>query len=505
MMGVVTVGVARNAVFGTALFQNWELVQYCQGGHEHASWAPYLDRGRWVLPSASEAECPVALCKLAAKLILSHWPLHFQQEHHKVQLDSTLRKNTRTAGQVQPRGLQNPVVPEFAEIIVMNTMQKPRCAVGEKGGANDPMAQHNCKLVRLSEVGSYGTNQDMKYQSAWGRWASPSEFVKSASVAKHPMLENHGIDDVLAAVIAEILSLGAVAVSRKRFQEILKWRARATELQPAEDAIHAEWHESQRNVLSGKRFLLMKEMLEQINYQDSGLIEELLEGAKLTGANKPSNVFPKICPWKIPTSDSQLRAKSKWVRKALRAQCKPAAEASFDVAVWAATEAVLQKKWLSGPFDSEEAVSTAIGTEDWIPSPRFGLKQGSKIRAIDNYSAGGVNGAFVSDEKVDLQGIDHVAALAKALATAVADDRTYCLTSNSGKELRCHSLLVEFEPSQRGSGAHTRLRSCVQADCVVPWSAVDQHSHSLEPGPEEAPVLPSARASVRSSSIGVAV
>jgi hypothetical protein len=276
----------------------------------------------------------------------------------------------------------------------------------------------------------------MKYQSAWGRWASPSEFVKSASVAKHPMLENRGIDDVLAAVIAEILSLGAVAVSRKRFQEILQWRARATELQPAEDAIHAEWHESQRNVLSGKRFLLMKEMLEQINYQDSGLIEELLEGAKLTGANKPSNVFPKICPWKIPTSDSQLRAKSKWVRKALRAQCKPAAEASFDVAVWAATEAVLQKKWLSGPFDSEEAVSTAIGTEDWIPSPRFGLKQGSKIRAIDNYSAGGVNGAFVADEKVDLQGIDHVAALAKALATAVADDRTYCLTSNSGKELR---------------------------------------------------------------------
>ena len=50
----------------------------------------------------------------------------------------------------------------------------------------------------------------------------------------------------------------------------------------------------------------------------------------------------------------------------------------------------------------------------WIAARRFGLKQNSGIRLIDDFSEFGQNDATSSHEKIDVGGVDESAALVKS-------------------------------------------------------------------------------------------
>ena len=43
------------------------------------------------------------------------------------------------------------------------------------------------------------------------------------------------------------------------------------------------------------------------------------------------------------------------------------------------------------------------------PNSRFGLRQGSKVRVIDNYAASHVNDALAAEETIDPDTLDRVA------------------------------------------------------------------------------------------------
>ena len=120
--------------------------------------------------------------------------------------------------------------------------------------------------------------------------------------------------------------------------------------------------------------------------------------------------------------------------------------------MWQSTKEELDKKWISGPFNTIDEVTANLGTDSWIPSPRFGLQQGSKVRSIDNYTAGGINGAFSANEKVVLQGVDQICALAKAMLTAVDSVGKIRLVSTSGKV---------YEGRLRSSWTLAKVRSVV--------------------------------------------
>ena len=50
----------------------------------------------------------------------------------------------------------------------------------------------------------------------------------------------------------------------------------------------------------------------------------------------------------------------------------------------------------------------------WIPSRRFGIRQSKKLRVIDDFAASLVNDALSAEETVDPDGLDRIAANAKA-------------------------------------------------------------------------------------------
>lgn len=69
------------------------------------------------------------------------------------------------------------------------------------------------------------------------------------------------------------------------------------------------------------------------------------------------------------------------------------------------TRLELDKGWAEGPFDP---LQLAVGA---VISRRFPLRQGQKIRLIDDYSVSGINECTTTHNKIDLRMIDTFAAL----------------------------------------------------------------------------------------------
>lgn len=71
----------------------------------------------------------------------------------------------------------------------------------------------------------------------------------------------------------------------------------------------------------------------------------------------------------------------------------------------------------------------------WVPSRRFGVKQGSKVRPVDDFSEFLINEAVSVTEKIDLGGLDELVATAREWAAAVSDDRRIEVRADSGEVL----------------------------------------------------------------------
>eukprot|EP00971_Amphidinium_carterae_P004523 90643-Amphidinium_carterae.1 len=73
--------------------------------------------------------------------------------------------------------------------------------------------------------------------------------------------------------------------------------------------------------------------------------------------------------------------------------------------------AEVKEGWLSGPMSVEDLDQKF--PEGWLPIRRFGLKQGSKLRPIDDGREALVNGAVQTSNTLDLHDVDTLAAVAR--------------------------------------------------------------------------------------------
>ena len=76
------------------------------------------------------------------------------------------------------------------------------------------------------------------------------------------------------------------------------------------------------------------------------------------------------------------------------------------------TESETAKGWLEGPYTPEE-ITEKLGTPDWAPCHRFGIDQGKKIRQIDDLSRNFTNACASIPDRVNLDGVDEILAVAK--------------------------------------------------------------------------------------------
>ena len=87
----------------------------------------------------------------------------------------------------------------------------------------------------------------------------------------------------------------------------------------------------------------------------------------------------------------------------------------LDEALFAHTLGEVEKGWLRGPPSADELA----GLGPFVPSRRFGIVQGGKLRPIDDYSISRVNDTLAASESIDTSDVDHIAANCRLLGDTV--------------------------------------------------------------------------------------
>jgi hypothetical protein len=142
-------------------------------------------------------------------------------------------------------------------------------------------------------------------------------------------------------------------------------------------------------------------------------------------------------------SEGELRSRAWEIRKAVINQTRNIRSKRFDQQIWDATAKDLANGSAIGPFHSEEEVSRFFGSDEWIPTPRNGVEQKSKVRGVDNSSFGkpfSINDAQSVTELLDVGSTDkNVAILKKIKAEA----------KTAGKEVKIESWVLDEKDAYR--------------------------------------------------------
>ena len=223
------------------------------------------------------------------------------------------------------------------------------------------------------------------------------EFVSAALKLQHPF-EPHALPGPLEHCIRFRMTSSVKHVISSRNAAVHFWRGRVDLLEPREVVLHNAMHVDVAAVMAGKRVLAFSEMLASIQFPVHRRLTHLLStGFPVTGAYPPSEVLPRSSRTaSLDVADLWRTAKDTQNRISSRPGSSDDRE--LDREVYASTLAEAKRGWLKGPFSPTD-LSSRLGC--WVPSRRFGVRQGGKVRCIDDYAASGINSALSATETVE--------------------------------------------------------------------------------------------------------
>ena len=396
----------------TALLMNFtaeNLKKECGNSHEHLPWGMVdaKDGAGLKFSTSLETEYPGPLCKQLALAFLEQ--MQRQGKHLKLQDEQTEQLQKMGSG-TQPRGGRSPVLmAEFQFKVDIKTFDAapPQC-IAEDSPPPFQGIPVGAKLIssrNFSEVGEEGEKKE-GLKATYGVFSSPWDFLRRALAAEHPLDTPQLVDKSNLRAIVFLRDHSVAEVKAFRAKQLRRFVERAEFLKTEEEALKADLDGDVRAVLAPKRLLLFKEMTDEAGVGDKGLFEELTQGFSLTGDMPESGQFPaKLKPAMI--SVQQLRDSAVWAKRMIQTSCKRVgSDAEVAQAVYDETVQQVADGWVKGPF-SEHDLDLKYGG-CWIPSKRFGVRQGQKVRAVDDFSEFLVNASVTSTERLQLFGIDEV-------------------------------------------------------------------------------------------------
>ena len=214
------------------------------------------------------------------------------------------------------------------------------------------------------------------------------------------------LPESLSAAVNKHHECGASTISDFRISWCRKWFARSKELEVQEREHASSRAEHVYPTTLGKRVLLIKEMLSEIQYEDIKAVDLLVDGSSLAGE------IPKIPVWSdkfkpAMSTIQQLEQRAPGMNQHVVASVTCSGNDELDRAVWTETQAELGKGWIDGPWRPD---SLPAGS---VISRSFGLQQSSKVRVIDDFSCSGMNDTFQTHSKPELHAIDCFCGLVK--------------------------------------------------------------------------------------------
>ena len=250
------------------------------------------------------------------------------------------------------------------------------------------------QLLRFTPLRSKGgileSNLD-KHEQAWGVPFSPREFLAEAVKSGHPKAFGSIVPAVLRDAIALNFSGNGADLIKMRAAFFKRWANRATELQVQEADVKRKMPGHLKDILAPKRILVWKEMLEEVNYPDMGVVDEMVQGTQLTGIIPPTGIFEKAFK-PAESTVGMLMEGSAAKRQAAFYSTRTSGDPTVDEVVYSKTMEEVNSGWALGPLTLEELPTQAV------VSRRFGLKQGEKVRLIDDLSGSGINQTVQASE-----------------------------------------------------------------------------------------------------------
>ena len=382
---------------------------------------------RVALPSTALAGYPVAFATALAEVFISG----LTARQLPCLNPARINKAARVAAMQQPRHALAEVVPEWKLVVYVllptSTVTDPfagakrlqqawpvpagvRVLPGltvlpvdsqllsrtQTGGNLSPQLQQEMQRLNGSSVLRVGIPWD------------PIEFIGKAGKLGHPFHQLSKINKPLEDLI-DLLVQKPTAVRSRRRTFIDRWARRAKELAPEEAKLKAGMSEHRQKILAPKRIRLFKEMLEDIQYDDLGVVQELIDGATLTGDIPVTGVLDtKLKPARIDIE--QLMDVAEQVKQQIKCRTVSSGDEEMDSLLWEKTLEEVKRGHLEGPFEFDSIPKNCLA------SSRFPLMQGGKLRPIDNYSSSLINDTVTVSEKPVTHSIDEIALLITKLS-----------------------------------------------------------------------------------------
>eukprot|EP00435_Cladocopium_sp_Y103_P030339 s465_g7.t1 len=247
---------------------------------------------------------------------------------------------------------------------------------------------------------------DFEFEVAFGLPWTCEAFIEQACKTGHPAARDMGVPADLAIAVHKNVEWSELQMSNYRIAWCRKWIAREHALDAAEKEDAKTRHPAVAELTAGKRILLMREMLADVQYEDIEALGLLAHGATLAGEVETSKVFDlqfKPCLITLQQLEAEAKRRNEMV---LQLTCSSGSEET-DMQLMMETEIELERGWAEGPFELSDLEAGAT------ISRRFPLVQSTKTRMIDDFSISGVNDSCVSHNKVDLHLVDTFCAMVK--------------------------------------------------------------------------------------------
>ena len=398
----------------TALWTNIEelkqLCRQCNDEHEHAPWG-FTEDGQF----ATAAEC-------AYNSILSaHWAQAIHQ--YAIRLGLTPPPETLDAitdGNLQlldkankavlgalPRGNKvPPLLTDFLRHQIVKVSAYPFLSQAQIGTrlADNSVFPKGARLLRMwnDQVGK----EELDLFAEIGIPVPPMDYLQQACQLVHPEMREVKLSEGLEKTVQMLGRAGGMALRRTR----ISWTSSVVEL-----ARHCAQDEQQLvetrpshlvSVLKGKRFATLHAALKKVDYEDAEVALEANQGFPLAGWMKRSQVFASCIRPPEMHVETLVAMTASYNARTL-ASVKASGDQEMDREVWASTLAEVEGGSLEGPYEASEL------PPGHLVSPRFGLRQGAKVRPIDNMSASGLNSTVGLPEKLQVDTVDEIAAVIK--------------------------------------------------------------------------------------------
>ena len=299
-----------------------------------------------------------------------------------------------------------------------------------QGGSQEPLVS-----ATNDEIDKHKGAADAEYvKYVFGIFRDEQEFVTEARKLIHPFDEYRAVPDCVRVLLHGVLTHGPLWVAKKRLHTLQRWKSLARDLEHKESELKEGMDAQVRCVLQGKRCLLLEHLAKEVDWPDRTLHSELRDGFRIVGMVNSTGVFASDVKPRV-LSENELMQNLVFTRPALLGNLKATTCDEDHRMLWDQTiQETTNAGWLSGPFTLEEL--DARWPDGWLPVRRFGLKQGSKLRAIDDFTEAGVNLAFGCEEKVDLGALEMLVGMLMIARRAADSPEHFEISLASGQPLK---------------------------------------------------------------------